>query len=108
MVALRLFSLLLAVGYALPAYALTFPYEYVTQGGRNNIIDSNALSCDNTPFNSGTGVWSGPGEGCYNRTGGLCSADQSHMCDLQLIPAGRCTYGDIGATGGPGSPDQRW
>ena len=96
MVALRLFSLLLAVGYALPAYALTFPYEYVVQGGRNNIIDSNAESCDNSTFVGG--VWTPPngGQGCYNRTGGLCSADQNHMCDLQIVPASRCTYGDPG------------
>ncbi len=94
MVALRLFSLLLAVGYALPAYALTFPYEYVVTGGRNNIIDSNAESCDNSTFVGG--VWTPPngGQGCYNRTGGLCSADQNHMCDLQIVPANRCTYGD--------------
>src|SRR5215475_6362323 len=102
MVALRLFSLLLAVGYALPAYALTFPYEYLTQGGRNNVVDSNAESCDNSPISGG--VWTPPngGQGCYNRTGGLCSADQNHMCDLQLIPKGRCTYGNLSATGGPG------
>ena len=100
MVALRLFSLLLAVGYALPAYALTFPYEYVTQGGRNNVIDSNAESCDNSTFVGG--AWTTGGEGCYNRSGAKCSADPSHMCDLQLIPKGRCTYGDLAANGGPG------
>src|SRR5512144_2719933 len=102
MVALRLFSLLLAVGFALPAHALTFPYEAVGVGGRNNIIDSNAESCDNSPFNVGTNSWSSSGQGCYNRTGGLCSADPSHMCDLQLIPKGRCSYGSLATNGGPG------
>jgi len=103
MVALRLFSLLLVVGFALPAQALTFPYESVGQGGRNNIIDSNGESCDNSPTIA-TGNWPAGvgGQGCYNRTGGLCSADPSHMCDLQLIPKGRCTYGSLAATGGPG------
>lgn len=100
MVALRLFSLLLALGFAVPAYALTFPYEAVTQGGRNNIIDSNGESCDNSTFNGA--VWTGPGQGCYNRTGGLCSAQQNQICDLQIVPKGRCTYGNLSATGGPG------
>lgn len=102
MVALRLFSLLLAVGYALPAYALTFPYEAVGQGGRNNVYDSNAESCDNSPFDPATGIWASSGEGCYNRTGARCALNPNQMCDLQLIPKGRCTYGDLSATGGPG------
>src|SRR5262245_33276622 len=93
MVALRLFSLLLAVCYALPAYAVTFPYEAVGQGGNNNIIDSNAESCDNSTFD-GTS-WTSAGQGCYNRTGGLCSADTNHMCDLQVVPKNRCTFGNI-------------
>ena len=100
MVALRLFSLLLAIGFASTVRAAVFPYEQVGQGGPNNLIDSNAESCDNSPYNGTT--WSGPGEGCYNRTGGKCSADPNHMCDLQIVPAGRCTYGDDSATGGPG------
>ena len=102
MVALRLFSLLLALGFALPAHAVTYPYEAVGIGGRNNIVDSNAESCDNSPFNSGTGNWASSGEGCYNRTGGLCKNDPNHMCDLQIVPAGRCTYGSIASNGGPG------
>jgi len=77
-------------------------YEWVTQGGRNNVVDSNAASCDNSPFDPGTGVWSLPGQGCYNRTGALCSADPSRTCDLQLVPKGRCTSGSLSATGGPG------
>src|SRR5262249_10509007 len=87
-----------------PSGAQVFPYEAVGQGGRNNIIDSNAESCDNSPFTNGGGVWTPPngGQGCFNRTGGLCSADPNHMCDLQLIPKGRCSYGSLAATGGPG------
>src|SRR5258706_2065286 len=77
-------------------------YEWVTQGGRNNLLDSNPTSCDNGPFNSGAGVWSGPGQGCYSRTGALCSADPSHPCDLQRVPKGRCTSGSLAATGGRG------
>ena len=87
---------------ASPSRAQVFPYESVGQGGRNNIIDSNGESCDNSAFVGG--VWTPPngGQGCYNRHGGLCSADPNHMCDLQLIPKGRCTYGDLAANGGPG------
>ena len=85
MVALRLFALLLAASFALPAYADVFPYEVVTQVGRNNIIDSNAISCDNT-------------DGCYTRTGTACSANPGQICDLQIVPAGRCTTGNL-ATG---------
>ncbi len=102
MVALRLFSLLLALGFAVPAYALTFPYEAVTQAGRNNIIDSNAESCDNSPFNPGTGVWASGGQGCYNSAGALCSAQPNQICDLQVVPNGRCSYGNLASNGGPG------
>ena len=72
MVALRLFALLLAASFALPAHADVFPYEVVTQVGRNNIIDSNALSCDPGTFSGGTWINS---EGCYTRTGTRCSAN---------------------------------
>ena len=95
MVALRLFSLLLVVGScAAGVRAHCFRTSTSVTGGRNNIIDSNAESCDNSTFVGG--VWTPPngGQGCYNRTGGLCSADPNHMCDLQIVPAGRCTYGD--------------
>jgi hypothetical protein len=100
-IARRLFALALLVA-ATPSRADVFPYEAVGQGGRNNTIDSNGESCDNSAFVGG--VWTPPagGQGCYNRTGGLCSADPNHMCDLQLIPAGRCSYGDLNANGGPG------
>src|SRR5882672_4872416 len=67
-------------------------YEWVTQAGPNNVIDSNATSCDN----------SATLQGCYNRIGGLCSADPSHTCDLQIVPKGRCTSGSLASNGGPG------
>ena len=127
MVALRLFSLLLVVGYALPARALTFPYEALGIQGPNNITDSNAESCDGSPLGAVTaGVWgqgnvyrvnpadpNNPaynndanfpfstrdvGEGCYNRTGGRCALDPNHMCDTQIVPRGRCTYGNLAAS----------
>jgi len=90
MVALRLFTLLLlAASVALPASADVFPYEADGIAGRNNLVDSNAISCDTT------GTPAVPGQGCYTRTGGLCSANPGKMCDLQIIPAGRCTSGDL-------------
>ncbi|HTO55723.1 MAG TPA: hypothetical protein VMR50_20230 [Myxococcota bacterium] len=93
------------MAFALPAHALTFPYEAVGQGGTNGILDSNGESCDNSPFEDpaqGNGVaWPAGvgGEGCYNRTGGKCSADPNHMCDPLLVPAGRCSYGSLLAGG---------
>jgi hypothetical protein len=102
MVALRLFSLLLALGFSLQAQALVFPYEAVTQGGRNNTFDSNGESCDGSPQGTGgawnpNNAWASSGEGCYNRTGGKCSAQPGTMCDLQIVPKNRCTYGNVGA-----------
>ena len=87
---------------ATQSLAQVAPYEWVTQAGPNNLIDSNAESCDHSKFVGG--VWTPPngGQGCYNRTGGLCSADPNHTCDLQIVPANRCTYGDPA----PNGPDQ--
>jgi hypothetical protein len=86
MVALRLIALVLLVGsMALPASADIFPYEAVGSAGDNGAVDSNALSCDSV-------------EGCYTATGTKCSDNPSQLCDLQRIPAGRCTYGSL--TGG--------
>jgi len=83
MVALRLVALLLLVGStALPAHADIFPYEAVGSGGPNNVVDSNSSSCDSV-------------EGCYTRTGTLCSANPNELCDLQIVPAGRCSYGNL-------------
>jgi len=82
MVALRLVALLLLVGsMALPAHADVFPYEAVGIGGSNNTVDSNSASCDSV-------------DGCYTATGTKCSANPNTLCSLQIVPAGRCTYGD--------------
>jgi hypothetical protein len=94
MVALRLFALLLLAALALPASADVFPYEAVGIQGRNNLVDSNAQSCSQT-------------DGCYTRTGAKCSANPGARCDLQIVPAGRCTYGALTA-GGPGDPICVW
>ncbi len=90
MVALRLFALILLTGsLALSARADLFPYENVGTGGDNNTIDSNALSCDT-------------GEGCYTTTGARCSDNPNQLCNLQIVPAGRCTYGSLTSGVGPG------
>ena len=72
----------LVVSFALAARADIFSYELVGIAGRNNIIDSNPGSCDSV-------------EGCYSRTGARCSDDPNQLCDLQIVPAGRCTYGSL-------------
>jgi len=82
-------ALLLSLGLAGPASAETFAYEWVFQAGPNNVIDSNASSCD-------------AGEGCFDRGGYNCSATPGQICDLAVVPAGRCSLGNLGATGGPG------
>ena len=80
-VALLLLTALLPVA----AHADVFSYQTVGIGGPNNVVDSNATSCDSV-------------EGCYTRTGARCSDDPNQLCDLQIVPAGRCTYGNL-ATG---------
>jgi hypothetical protein len=83
MVALRLMALLLLVGsMALPAQADVFPYEAVGSSGQNNVLDSNASSCDSV-------------EGCYTTTGTRCSDNPNSLCNLQIVPAGRCSYGNL-------------
>ncbi len=83
MVALRLIALLLLVGsMALPASADIFPYEAVGSAGSNNVVDSNSSSCDSV-------------QGCFTNTGTLCSANPNALCNLQVVPAGRCSYGDL-------------
>ena len=67
---------IVAVSVAADAQVVT-PYEWVYQAGRNNLIDSNAESCD-------------AGQGCYDRAGALCSAAPGALCDLQVVPKGRC------------------
>ncbi|HTO71602.1 MAG TPA: hypothetical protein VMR31_17205, partial [Myxococcota bacterium] len=71
-------------GIALLPTALVTPpglsaYEWLSQAGPNNVIDSNAASCD-------------PTEGCFDRTGRRCSLNPGVTCDLQIVPKGRCTY----------------
>ena len=61
------------------------PYEWVTQAGPNNLIDSNAITCG------------GPGVGCYDQIGRRCAAFPGELCDLQVVPKGRCTSGSLAA-----------
>jgi hypothetical protein len=78
--AVGLFALTAAI--ATSAHADVFSYEAVGIAGRNNVVDSNASSCDSV-------------EGCYTRSGARCSDDPNQLCDLQIVPEGRCTYGDL-------------
>src|SRR5262245_32419620 len=64
------------------------PYEWVTESGPNNVIDSNPESCDFTAFNFGNGSWASAGQGCYGRDGRLCSTNPGGICDLQVVPKG--------------------
>jgi len=83
MVALRLTALLLLVGsMALPAHADVFPYEAVGSSGTNNVVDSNASQCDSV-------------EGCFTATGTRCKDNPNEICNLSIVPAGRCTYGNL-------------
>jgi thrombospondin type 3 repeat protein len=83
-----LFALFVVVPLS-QARAQVTAYEWLTQTGRNNILDSNPTSCD-------------PVEGCFDRTGARCSLNPGKTCDLQIVPKGRCTLGDVRAFGGPG------
>src|SRR5262245_3415587 len=96
----------LAVSFAVwclapSVFAQVSAYEWVTQAGRNNLIDSNPESCDKSPFSPVTG-WAGNGQGCYTSSGALCSAAPNQMCNLQTVPEGRCTFGNLATNGGPG------
>ena len=55
-------------------------YEWVFQSGANNVLDSNAGSCNTVV-------------GCYDRQGDECSRPTGQICDLQIVPRGRCSYG---------------
>ena len=99
--ALRILSLLLVVGWGVPAAAQGFddfvfdviPYEVVGAFGENNERDVNAESCDLVL-------------GCFDQQGRLCGGDPDdpnnpdnpngpdQPCDLQTVPAGRCTTGN--------------
>ena len=87
MVALRLFSMLIAVAVAMPAAANIFPYEQVGVEGDNNIIDVNLGSCD-TLFQDG-----GDSFGCWDDRGSLCSLAPDSFCDVANVPLGRCLAG---------------
>ena len=71
----------LSLGLALTARAEVFGYEWVLQSGPNNVIDSTA-SCGFS--------------GCYDKTGILCRSTPGSICNLQIVPAGRCSYGAPG------------
>ena len=73
----------LSLGLALTARAEVFGYEWVLQSGPNNVIDSTA-SCGFS--------------GCYDKTGILCRSTPGSICNLQIVPAGRCSYGAPGST----------
>ena len=78
-----------ALALAARARADVAAYEWVTQGGPNNLIDANPTSCD-------------PAQGCYDRSGRPCSASPNQICDLQIVPVNRCTSGSLASDGGPG------
>ncbi len=84
----RLALVLLALAIGRLAHADVFSYEAVGNAGRNNTIDSNALSCDTA-------------EGCYTNLGARCSDNPNQLCNLQIVPAGRCTYGSLTSGVGP-------
>ena len=96
--ALRTLSLLLLMGWSVPAAAQgfgdfvfdTIPYEVVGAFGENNERDVNAESCDLVL-------------GCFDQQGRACVGDEAdpnnpnapdQACDLQTVPAGRCTSGN--------------
>jgi hypothetical protein len=82
MVRVRALAWLVALLASGAAQAQVTAYEWVYQTGRNNLIDSNASSCD-------------AAEGCYTRLGQPCSENPGQLCDLQIVPAGRCTSGEL-------------
>jgi hypothetical protein len=96
----------LTVLLANPAAAVLVPYE--GKGGAagtttstdpggirprgNNFVDvSPSGACGFTIDGTGQAVMTG----CRNRTGALCAAGES--CDLERVPAGRCTLGNNAA-----------
>ena len=93
MVVVRMLVALGVFGLTLPVSAQVFdvfPYETVSAFGRNNERDVNAESCDLVL-------------GCFDQQGRLCGGDPAdpnnpngpdQQCDLQTVPAGRCTSGN--------------
>jgi hypothetical protein len=86
MVALRLFSLILVTAIALPAAANVFPYETPLSASGNNVTDVTFRACDSSGDANDT---------CFDQTGVPCAADE--ICDLAVVPAGRCTAGGAAA-----------
>jgi hypothetical protein len=95
---LRTSFALLVLFLAVQARAQLGAYEWVTQSGRNNVLDSNPTSCDTSPLDPNLG-WTARGEGCYDRSGRRCSDHPGQACDLQIVPKGRCSSGDPASFG---------
>ncbi len=81
-VARYLFAFALLTVAGVSRAQLVSAYEWTTQAGRNNVVDANASSCD-------------PVEGCYAERGQRCALSPGSICNLQVVPAGRCTSGDL-------------
>ncbi len=78
---LRTGAVLIAFLLASPAGAHLFPYQLSDAYGPNNHSDATERACS-------------PGDGCYTRRGALCADVPGALCDLQVVPAGRCAEGD--------------
>ena len=78
MLALRLLTALLVVGWVSTASAGEFAYETVGAYGDNDIMDFSSAACNNP-------------EGCYAKGGLPCAAGE--RCDYAVVPAGRCSAG---------------
>ena len=85
---------------AAPSLAQVAPYEWVTQGGRNSIIDSNTESCDKSPF-AARGAFGRSWSGLLQPTAPPCSAAPNQICDLQLV--GGALHRDLATNGGRGT-----
>ena len=86
----RALLLLLAIAVAdtAAAVAVVAPYQEIVGNGRNNLTDVTAFgSCGFTIDGGGNFV---PGV-CRDRTGAPCPAGA--VCDLERVPAGRCSHG---------------
>ena len=82
MVAIRLLSLLLVLGWAATATATTeVAYEAVGAGADNQLLDIQSASCDAV-------------EGCYNTTGSKCSDTPAARCLFAPVADGRCSRGN--------------
>ena len=89
LLATRILLFLLTITACLPAAAsVTAPYRDIVGNGRNNITDVTAAgACGFTLDGGGNFV---PGV-CRDRTGAPCAT--TGVCDLERVPAGRCSFG---------------